>query len=106
MKINPAVNPARDLEHHIGEQSNWHDPEDVFYFRPEYIEELRQLDTRDLTAAAPEMVLIAQGDEVLDWLEMSERYPHALQLVQEGGDHALSNFPEYLERIDEFLALA
>ncbi|MDL5036447.1 YqiA/YcfP family alpha/beta fold hydrolase [Comamonas resistens] len=104
--INPAVNPARDLEHHIGEQSNWHDPEDVFYFRPEYIEELRQLDTRDLTAAAPEMVLIAQGDEVLDWLEMSERYPHALQLVQEGGDHALSNFPEYLERIDEFLALA
>lgn len=104
--INPAVNPARDLEHHIGEQSNWHDPEDVFYFRPEYIEELRQLDTRNLTAAAPEMVLIAQGDEVLDWLEMSERYPHALQLVQEGGDHALSNFPEYLERIDEFLALA
>lgn len=104
--ITPAVNPARDLEHHIGEQSNWHDPEDVFYFRPEYIEELRQLDTRDLTAAAPEMVLIAQGDEVLDWLEMSERYPHALQLVQEGGDHALSNFPEYLERIDEFLALA
>lgn len=104
--INPAVNPARDLEHHIGEQSNWHDPEDVFYFRPEYIEELRQLDTRDLTAAAPEMVLIAQGDKVLDWLEMSERYPYALQLVQEGGDHALSNFPEYLERIDEFLALA
>ncbi|MDR2297951.1 MAG: esterase [Comamonas sp.] len=104
--INPAVNPARDLERHIGEQSNWHDPEDVFYFRPEYIDELRQLDTRDLTAAAPEMVLIAEGDEVLDWREMSERYPHALQLVQENGDHALSNFPEYLERIDEFLALA
>ena len=104
--INPAVNPARDLEKYIGEQSSWHDPEETFFFRPEYIEELRQLDTRDLTAAAPEMVLIAQGDEVLDWLEMSERYPHALQLVQEGGDHALSNFPEYLERIDEFLALA
>ena len=27
-------------------------------------------------------------------------------LVQEGGDHALSNFAEYLDRIDEFLALA
>ena len=104
--INPAVNPARDLERHIGEQSNWHDPEDVFFFRPEYIDELRLLDTRSLTAAAPEMVLIAQGDEVLDWQEMSDRYPHALQLLQEGGDHALSNFPEYLDRIDEFLALA
>lgn len=104
--INPAVNPARDLEKYIGEQSSWHEPEETFFFRPEYIEELRQLDTRAMTPAAPEMVLIAQGDEVLDWNEMSERYPHALQLVQEGGDHALSNFAEYLERIDEFLALA
>lgn len=104
--INPAVNPARDLEKYIGEQSNWHDPEDTFFFRPEYIEELRQLDTSAMTPAAPEMVLIAQGDEVLDWNEMSERYPHALQLVQEGGDHALSSFAEYLDRIDEFLALA
>ena len=104
--INPAVNPARDLERHIGEQSSWHEPEDVFDFRPEYIDELRLLDTRNLTAAAPEMVLIAQGDEVLDWREMSERYPHALQLVQEGGDHALTDFPQYLDRIDEFLALA
>jgi predicted esterase YcpF (UPF0227 family) len=104
--INPAVNPARDLEKYIGEQSSWHDPEETFFFRPEYIEELRQLDTRAMTPAAPEMVLIAQGDEVLDWSEMSERYPHALQLVQEGGDHALSNFAEYLDRIDEFLALA
>ena len=59
-----------------------------------------------MTAAAPELVLIAQGDEMLDWREMSERYPHALQLVQEGGDHALSNFHEYLDQIDEFLDLA
>ena len=92
--INPAVNPARDLEKYIGEQASWHDPEEKFFFRPEYIDELRLLDTRSMTPAAPEMVLIAQGDEVLDWTEMSERYPHALQLVQEGGDHALSNFEE------------
>ena len=104
--INPAVNPARDLEKYIGEQASWHDPEEKFFFRPEYIDELRLLDTRSMTPAAPEMVLIAQGDEVLDWTEMSERYPHALQLVQEGGDHALSNFEEYLSCVEEFLALA
>ena len=104
--INPAVNPARDLEKYIGEQASWHDPEEKFFFRPEYIDELRLLDTRSMTPAAPEMVLIAQGDEVLDWTEMSERYPHALQLVQEGGDHALSNFEEYLSRVGEFLTLA
>ena len=104
--INPAVNPARDLEKYIGEQASWHDPEEKFFFRPEYIDELRLLDTRSMTPAAPEMVLIAQGDEVLDWTEMSARYPHALQLVQEGGDHALSNFEEYLGRVEEFLTLA
>ena len=104
--INPAVNPARDLEKYIGEQASWHDPEEKFFFRPEYIDELRLLDTRSMTPAAPEMVLIAQGDEVLDWTEMSARYPHALQLVQEGGDHALSMFEEYLGRVEEVLTLA
>ena len=81
-------------------------PHDASPVDTDPIAELRQLDTRAMTAAAPEMVLIAQGDEVLDWREMSERYPHALQLVQEGGDHALSNFTEYLPRVDEFLHLA
>ncbi|WP_027017132.1 YqiA/YcfP family alpha/beta fold hydrolase [Comamonas composti] len=103
--LNPAVNPARDLEKYIGELTAWHDPEERFFFRPEYVDELRTLDTRSMTPAAPELVIIAQGDEVLNWREMSQRYPHALQIVQEGGDHALSNFEEYLPRIDEFLGL-
>jgi hypothetical protein len=70
------------------------------------MEELRALDTRSMTPAAPEMLLAAEGDEVLDWREMSARYPHALQIIQEGGDHALSNFEEYLPQLDEFLNLA
>jgi len=104
--LNPAVQPARDLAQYVGTHTAWHDPQAQFDFRAEYIEELRALDTRHLSAAAPELLIIAQGDEVLDWREMSGRYPHALQWVQEGGDHALSNFAEYLPRIDEFLALA
>lgn len=104
--INPAVNPARDLEKYIGEQTSWHNPEERFFFRREYMEELRALDTRSMTPAAPEMLLAAEGDEVLDWREMSARYPHALQIIQEGGDHALSNFEEYLPQLDEFLNLA
>ncbi|HBK00145.1 MAG TPA: hypothetical protein DDZ62_09320 [Delftia acidovorans] len=70
------------------------------------LQELRALDTRHMTPAAPEMLLAAEGDEVLDWREMSARYPHALQIIQEGGDHALSNFEEYLPQLDEFLNLA
>ncbi|HRL99588.1 MAG TPA: YqiA/YcfP family alpha/beta fold hydrolase [Acidovorax sp.] len=103
--LNPAVHPARDLERYIGEQTVWHDPSEHFYFRPEYIDELRALDTSGHAPAAPELAIIAQGDEVLDWREMAARYPQARQLVQEGGEHALLNFADYLPTITDFLKL-
>ena len=104
--LNPAVHPARDLKRYIGEQTVWHDPSEHFYFRPEYIDELRALDTSGHAPAAPELAIIAQGDEVLDWREMAARYPQARQLVQEGGEHALLNFADYLPTITDFLKLA
>ena len=36
--LNPAVQPARDLARHIGEQTSWHDPEERFFFRPEFVD--------------------------------------------------------------------
>jgi predicted esterase YcpF (UPF0227 family) len=104
--LNPAVSPARDLERYIGEQTAWHDPAERFYFLPEYIAQLRALDTRALPPAAPELAIIAKGDEVLDWREMTARYAQAQVLLQEGGEHALSNFADFLPAITEFLKLA
>lgn len=104
--LNPAVFPARDLEKYIGAQTAWHDPEQQFFFRPEYIAELQALDTRALPAAGPELAFIAKGDEVLDWREMVARYPAAQIALLEGGEHALSDFPAHIERISRFLALA
>lgn len=104
--INPAVDPARDLARYIGEQSAWHEPSERFFFRPEYIDELRALDVSGQPAAGPELAIIAQGDEVLDWREMAGRYAQAQQCIQAGGDHALSNFAEYLPRVTGFLRLA
>ncbi|SEA99608.1 YqiA/YcfP family alpha/beta fold hydrolase [Variovorax sp. YR216] len=90
--LNPAVHPARDLANHIGEQVAWHDPSEHFYFRPEYIDELRALDVGPLTHPERVFAVIAKGDEVLDWREMSGRYPGSRQKVIEGEDHALSDF--------------
>lgn len=104
--LNPAVSPARDLEKYIGEQTGWHDPEAKFFFRAEFIDELRALDTRALPAAAPELAFIAKGDEVLDWREMVARYPGAQIALLEGGNHALDDFAAHIERIDGFLELA
>ena len=91
---------------YIGEQSSWHQPEDRFWFREEYIAELQALDLRSHAPAGRELLVAAQGDEVLDWREMVARYPQAEQIVLQGGDHALSGFEALLDRVLEFCALA
>ncbi len=99
--INPAVDPARDLEKYIGEQQAWHSDE-RFYFRPEYIGELRALEAGPLTAPQRYLLLAATGDEVLDWREMTARYAGARQQVIEGSDHGLSDFDNYLQEVLAF----
>lgn len=103
--INPAVFPARDLQRHIGAQTAWHDPQQAFFFRPEYIDELQALDTRALPPAGPQLAFIAQDDEVLDWREMVARYAQAQIALQAHGGHALSDFATHLDRISRFLNL-
>lgn len=103
--LNPAVDPARDLERYIGQQTAWHDPSEQFYFRPEYIDELRALEVRALPAAGPELAIIAKGDELLDWREMAARHAAARVVLLEGGDHALSDFAEHLGTVAAFCGL-
>ena len=104
--LNPAVNPARDLARYIGDQTQWHAPEEHFYFRPEYIDELRALEVGPLQQPERCLAIIAKGDEVLDWREMTARYTGSRIKLLEGGDHALSDFETaHLREVVEFLAL-
>ena len=103
--INPAVDPARDLVRYIGEQTAWHDPNERFYFAPEFVDELRALYVDALPHPERVLAFIAKGDEVLDWREMTARYPGSHQVVLEGGDHALSDFETHLPVIRRFLRL-
>ncbi|WP_119152999.1 YqiA/YcfP family alpha/beta fold hydrolase [Caldimonas tepidiphila] len=102
--LNPAVHPARDLARHIGEQTAWHSDE-RFYFRPEYVDELRALDPGALTRPERYFAVIAKGDEVLDWREMHARCQGARIRLLEGGDHALSDFDAHLDEMFGFLQL-
>ena len=104
--LNPAVDPARDLARYIGEQTAWHDPQQTFFFRPEYVQELRDLQAGPLPHPERFYTLIAKGDKVLDWREMSARYAGAQGRLLEGGDHALSDFETHIDALLAFLALA
>ncbi len=104
--LNPAVDPARDLAAYIGEQTAWHDPKAHFYFRPQFIGELRALEAGALARPERVFAIIAKGDEVLDWREMSARYPGSRIRLLEGGDHALSDFEtHHLDDVMAFLDL-
>jgi predicted esterase YcpF (UPF0227 family) len=99
--LNPAIEPARDLEKYIGEQKSWHQ-EEVFHFLPEYIQELQDIYVKNISQAERYFLLAAKGDEVLDWHEMVAKYPGAQQLILEGGDHAISDYANYLNQLMEF----
>lgn len=103
--LNPAVDPARDLAAYIGELTAFHDPEQHFFFRAEYVDELRDLVVPAITHPERFFAVIAKGDEVLDWREMAARYAGAQMRLLEGGDHALSDFDEHLPHILNFLQL-
>lgn len=104
--INPAVDPARDLARYIGEQTVWQNPAERFFFRPEFVDELRTLQVGPLTHPDRVMAVIAKGDEVLDWREMVGRYPGSLIRLLEGGDHALSDIDDHLPAMTAFLGLS
>ena len=103
--LNPAVNPARDLAHHIGEQTGWQNPKERFFFQPAFIGELQALTLHNQPSAERYKVLVAKGDEVLDWREMANRYASAQPTLLEGSDHALSDFDAHIDGVFAFLNL-
>ena len=103
--LNPAVNPARDLANHIGETTAWHSDE-RFFFEPRFVDELRAMTPAAVTQPQRYCTVVAKGDEVLDWREMSARYAGAAGTLLEGGDHALSDYESaHLPGVLAFLGL-
>lgn len=98
--VNPAVDPLKDLDKHVGVTTAWHTGE-PFEFRREYIDELAALKVDRITQPQRYFLLAATGDEVLDYRDMVAHYDGAHQHVIAGSDHAVSEFEQY---VDEVLA--
>lgn len=98
--VNPAVDPLKDLDKHVGVTTAWHTGE-PFEFKREYIDELAALKVDRITQPQRYFLLAATGDEVLDYRDMVAHYAGAHQHVIAGSDHAVSEFEQY---VDEVLA--
>ncbi len=102
--LNPAVQPARDLAKHLGDQTVWHDPEQHFEFDAAYVDELKAQEIAHISRPERYFAVIAMGDEVLDWREMTGHYAGANIKLLPGGDHALSDYDQHLDAVLAFLA--
>jgi predicted esterase YcpF (UPF0227 family) len=99
--INPAVDPLKDLDKHVGVTTAWHS-EEPFEFKREYIDELAELKVARITRPERYFLLAATGDEVLDYRDMVAHYAGAHQHVIEGSDHAVSEFEQYVDEVLDF----
>lgn len=96
--LNPAITPALDLEAHTGRQPVYF-RDDEIDFRPEYLQELKQLDTARITQPERYFLLAATGDAVIDYRTMTCKYAGARQRVIEGSNHELSDFAQYMDEV-------
>jgi len=103
--INPAVDPLKDLDKHVGVTTAWHTGE-PFEFRREYIDELAALKVDRITQPQRYFLLAATGDEVLDYRDMVAHYEGAHQHVIDGSDHAVSEFEQYVDEVLAFCLAA
>jgi uncharacterized protein len=99
--LNPAPYPARDLSAYIGRVKNWHDEGD-FVFTQQHVDELKMIETQAFTRPERYMAIIAKGDEVLKWREMTKRYPAGEMHLLPGGDHGISDFEKYVDDVLAF----
>lgn len=100
--LNPAVRAPRELAPHVGMMTAY-DSDEPFDFRPEYINELMELQIEKITNPSRYFLIAAKGDELLDWQEMVDFYQGAKQLVLEGSDHGISNYAEHLPLVVDFI---
>ncbi|MGJ7916855.1 YqiA/YcfP family alpha/beta fold hydrolase [Massilia sp. LXY-6] len=102
--INPAVDPLKDLDKHVGVTTAWHSDE-PFEFKREYIDELAELKVARITRPERYFLLAATGDEVLDYRDMVAHYAGAHQHVIEGSDHAVSEFEDHVDELLGFCGM-
>lgn len=102
--INPVVHPQRLLTQHLGRHQRWCDGM-PFIVDEDYLDALKRLDRPSLGAAERYLVLLQQGDEVLDYRQAADYYrDKTLQLIA-GGSHRFAGFDHCLPLIEEWLGL-
>jgi len=106
--INPATKPYETLKRALGEAPNFYD-NSYFQWNDKHIEMLKAYQTDGLhihvKGSKDFLVMLQNGDELLDYKEAVEKYDGCQILVEEGGSHSFDGIERHFETIREFFAV-
>lgn len=100
--VNPAMRPHHKLRPYTGSHRRWCD-DMPFEVGSDYLEALRRLERPQLDPEERYLVLIQQGDEVLDYREAADYYRHKDLRVFPGGSHRFDGFSDRLAEIRRWI---
>ncbi|MGK0498731.1 MAG: putative esterase YcpF (UPF0227 family) [Oceanicoccus sp.] len=103
--VNPAVRPYELICHFLGDNVNPYSGE-KFHLTEQHMQELQQLEVKNISTPGHIHVLLQAGDETLDYRQAVEFYQACSQLVEQGGDHRFQHFKKHLPALLNFLELA
>ena len=108
--INPAMQPWQLFQDLFGIEQIPLKVTDSWTLDAVQLQQLQSIAAMKLNHADKMLVLLQQGDEVLDYHQAqhyySETHPSALILTEAHGNHAMDDFEEKLPFVLEFLAAA
>lgn len=105
--INPALNPKPIFQQYLGASTNPSTGEE-FIIDEAYIQQLGSYDVTRLDNSIPALLLLDEGDEVIDVATALEKYQDKSDLKTEvhvfkGGDHAFQHLTEAWPLIKAFI---
>lgn len=101
--INPAVNPARLWQQHLGENRNFYSGR-RYHITTDHVEQMRGLNIEHLQRPDNFLLLVQTGDETLDYRLAVDKYKSSPSIIQDGGNHSFVNYAAMLPDIFRFFA--
>lgn len=99
--INPAVNAHVTLKKAVPQAINYYD-DSHFEWRENYLVMLHKY-LVNVEKQENILLMLQQGDDVLDYQEALERFPDANLILEEGGSHNFDGIERHFEKVREFL---
>ena len=99
--INPAIHPEKALTQCVDKSIKNYSTNENFYFKAEYIEQLKKLKTIAFNSSNT-LLLLQTGDDVIDYTEAIAFLPQAKSVIESGGSHQFDKFENYFAMIRDF----